>query len=60
MDALGKGGVFLFEDFRLVVGANQVGRERSVRYALEGSVQRSGNRLRVNAWLIESERDTQL
>ena len=33
----------------------QVGRELNVRYALEGSVQRSGNRLRVNVQLIDAE-----
>jgi TolB-like protein/class 3 adenylate cyclase/Tfp pilus assembly protein PilF len=33
----------------------QVGRELNVRYVLEGSVQRSGNRLRVNVQLIEAE-----
>ena len=33
----------------------QVGRELNVRYALEGSVQRSGNRLRVNVQLVDAE-----
>jgi TolB-like protein/Flp pilus assembly protein TadD len=33
----------------------QVGRELRVRYVLEGSVQRSGNRMRVNVQLIEAE-----
>jgi TolB-like protein/tetratricopeptide (TPR) repeat protein len=33
----------------------QVGRELNVRYILDGSVQRSGNRLRVNVQLIEAE-----
>jgi TolB-like protein/Flp pilus assembly protein TadD len=33
----------------------KIGRELNVRYALEGSVQRSGNRLRVNVQLIDSE-----
>jgi TolB-like protein/class 3 adenylate cyclase/tetratricopeptide (TPR) repeat protein len=33
----------------------QIGRELNVRYVLEGSVQRSGNRLRVNAQLIDAE-----
>jgi TolB-like protein/class 3 adenylate cyclase len=33
----------------------QVGRELNVRYVLEGSVQRSGKRLRVNAQLIDAE-----
>jgi len=32
----------------------QVGRELQVRYALEGSVQRSGSRMRVNVQLIET------
>jgi TolB-like protein/class 3 adenylate cyclase len=33
----------------------QIGRELNVRYALEGSVQRGGNRLRVNVQLIDTE-----
>jgi TolB-like protein len=33
----------------------QIGRELNVRYALEGSVQRSSNRLRVNVQLIDAE-----
>jgi TolB-like protein/class 3 adenylate cyclase/Tfp pilus assembly protein PilF len=32
----------------------KIGRELNVRYALEGSVQRSGNRIRVNAQLIDA------
>ena len=32
----------------------QIGRELNVRYILEGSVQRSGNRLRVNVQLIDA------
>jgi adenylate cyclase len=43
-----------------LVDTNQIGRELDVRYALEGSVQRSGSRLRVNAQLIDTEKDTQL
>jgi TolB-like protein len=33
----------------------QIGRELNVRYVLEGSVQRSGARMRVNVQLIEAE-----
>jgi TolB-like protein/class 3 adenylate cyclase/Flp pilus assembly protein TadD len=33
----------------------QVGRELNVRYVLEGSVQRSGNRMRVNVQLLDAE-----
>jgi TolB-like protein len=33
----------------------QIGRELNVRYVLEGSVQRSGSRLRVNVQLIDAE-----
>jgi len=33
----------------------KIGRELNVRYVLEGSVQRSGNRLRVNVQLIDAE-----
>jgi tetratricopeptide (TPR) repeat protein len=33
----------------------QIGRELNIRYVLEGSVQRGGNRLRVNVQLIDAE-----
>ena len=33
----------------------QIGRELNVRYVLEGSVQRGGNRMRVNVQLIDGE-----
>jgi TolB-like protein len=36
------------------VDVRQVGRELNVRYVLEGSVQRGGNRMRVNAQLLEA------
>ena len=36
------------------VDVRQAGRELNVRYVLEGSVQRGGNRLRVNVQLIET------
>ena len=35
--------------------SRQIGRELNVRYVLEGSVQRSGKRLRVNVQLIDAE-----
>lgn len=38
----------------------QVGRELGVRYVLEGSVRKSGNRVRVNCQLVESENGTSL
>ena len=37
------------------VALKQIGRELNVRYVLEGSVQRSSNRLRVNVQLIDAE-----
>jgi adenylate cyclase len=42
------------------VDTKQVGRELGVRYVLEGSVRRSGNRVRVTAQLIDVETDTHL
>ena len=35
--------------------AKQIGKDLSVRYLLEGSVQRSGNQVRVNAQLIDAD-----
>ena len=42
------------------VNAKQIGRELSVRYVLEGSVRRSGSRIRINAQLIDAETDAHL
>jgi TolB-like protein/class 3 adenylate cyclase/Tfp pilus assembly protein PilF len=38
----------------------KLGRELNVRYALEGSVQRSGSRMRVNAQLIDAQSGSHL
>ena len=38
-----------------VVEVKQIGRELGVRYFLEGSLRKSGNRIRVTAQLVESE-----
>jgi TolB-like protein/class 3 adenylate cyclase len=37
------------------VDAKRIGRELNVRYVLEGSVQRAGNRMRVNVQLVDAE-----
>jgi TolB-like protein/class 3 adenylate cyclase len=42
------------------VDAKQIGRELGVRYLLEGSVQRSGNQVRVTTQLIDAESGTHL
>jgi adenylate cyclase len=42
------------------VDTKQIGRELCVRYVLEGSIRRSGNRVRVNAQLIDAEADVHL
>jgi adenylate cyclase len=42
------------------VDAKQIGRELGVRYVLEGSVQRTGKQVRVNAQLIDAETNTHL
>jgi TolB-like protein/class 3 adenylate cyclase/Flp pilus assembly protein TadD len=38
-----------------LIDVKQIGRDLNVRYVLEGSVQRGGNRLRVNVQLIDAE-----
>ena len=40
--------------------AKTIGRELNVRYVLEGSVQRGGNRMRVNVQLIDAETSNHL
>jgi TolB-like protein/class 3 adenylate cyclase len=42
------------------VGIKQVGRELGVRYVLEGSVRKSGNRVRITGQLIEAATGTHL
>jgi tetratricopeptide (TPR) repeat protein len=42
------------------VDTRQIGRELGVRYVLEGSVQRSSNRVRVNAQLISADTDAHM
>jgi TolB-like protein len=42
------------------VDVKKLGRELNVRYVLEGSVQRGGNRLRVNVQLVDAESGNQL
>jgi adenylate cyclase len=42
------------------VDVKQVGRELGVRYALEGSVRKSGGRVRITAQLIEAETNAHL
>jgi adenylate cyclase len=42
------------------INLKQVGRELGVRYILEGSVRKAGNRVRITAQLIEAETGTHL
>jgi TolB-like protein/class 3 adenylate cyclase/Tfp pilus assembly protein PilF len=42
------------------VDTKQIGRELCVRYVLEGSIRRSGTRIRVNAQLIDAATDAHL
>ncbi|MFM9888348.1 MAG: tetratricopeptide repeat protein [Burkholderiales bacterium] len=42
------------------VDMKQIGHELGVRYVLEGSVQRGGNRMRINAQLIDAETGSHL
>jgi TolB-like protein/class 3 adenylate cyclase len=50
---IGRNTAFTYKGKR--VDLKQIGRELNVRYVLEGSVQRSSNRLRVNVQLIDAE-----
>ena len=50
---IGRSTTFIYKG--KVVDLKQIGRELNVRYVLEGSLQRSGNRLRVNVQLLEAE-----
>jgi len=58
MLVISRNSAFTYKD--KLVNAKQIGRELGVRYVLEGSVQRSGNQVRVNAQLIDAETDAHL
>jgi TolB-like protein/class 3 adenylate cyclase/Flp pilus assembly protein TadD len=49
---------FTYKDKR--VDTKQIGHDLGVRYVLEGSVRRAGNKVRVNAQLIDAETDGHL
>ena len=53
MLVIGRSTAFTFKGKS--VDLKQIGRELNVRYVLEGSVQRCGNRMRVNVQLIDAE-----
>jgi TolB-like protein/class 3 adenylate cyclase len=53
MLVIGRNTAFTYKSKQ--VDLKQIGRELNVRYVLEGSVQRSANRMRVNVQLIDAE-----
>jgi TolB-like protein/class 3 adenylate cyclase len=55
---IGRHTAFTYKD--KAVDLKRVGRELNIRYVLEGAVQRSGNRLRVSAQLVDAESGNQL
>ncbi len=58
MFVISRNTAFTYRD--KTVGTKQIGHELGVRYLLEGSVQRSGNEVRVSAQLIDAATDTHL
>lgn len=50
---IGRHTAFTYKDKK--IDLKQIGRELNVRYLLEGSLQRSGDRLRVNIQLLDAE-----
>jgi TolB-like protein/class 3 adenylate cyclase len=58
MLVISRNTAFTYQGKRIVT--KQIGRELGVRYVLEGSVRRSGSRVRVNAQLIDAESDAHL
>jgi TolB-like protein/class 3 adenylate cyclase/Tfp pilus assembly protein PilF len=55
---IARNSAFAYKD--KAIDLRQIGRDLNVRYALEGSVQRGGNRLRVNVQLIDCDIGTHL
>ena len=58
MLVISRNSAFTYKDKS--VNAKQIGRKLGVRYVLEGSVRRSGNRVRVSAQLVDAETDAHL
>jgi TolB-like protein/class 3 adenylate cyclase/Flp pilus assembly protein TadD len=58
MLVISRNTAFTYQNKR--VDTKQIGRELGVRYVLEGSVRRSGNRVRVNAQLVDAATDAHL
>ena len=55
---IGRSTAFTFKG--KAVDAREIGRELNVRYALEGSVQRGGNRFRLNVQLTDTDTGAQV
>lgn len=55
---IGRNTAFTFKG--KAVDAREIGRDLNVRYVLEGSVQRGGNRFRLNVQLTDTETGTQV
>jgi adenylate cyclase len=58
MFVISRNTAFTYRD--KLVDTKQIGCDLGVRYALEGSIRRSGNLVRVNAQLIDAETDAHL
>jgi TolB-like protein/class 3 adenylate cyclase len=58
MFVISRNSAFAYQGKR--VDTKRIGRDLGVRYVLEGSVRRSGNQIRVNAQLIDTETDAHL
>jgi adenylate cyclase len=58
MFVISRNTAFTYRDKQ--ISTKQIGEQLNVRYVLEGSVQRAGNRVRVTAQLIEAETDNHL
>jgi adenylate cyclase len=58
MFVISRNSAFTYRDKS--IDTKQIGHELGVRYVLEGGVRRSGNKVRVNAQLIEADTDAHL
>jgi adenylate cyclase len=56
MVVISRNTAFTYKD--KLENSRQIGRDLNVRYVLEGSVRRAGDRIRINAQLIDAETDT--
>jgi TolB-like protein len=58
LSVLSRNAAFSFKDRQISVG--DIGTELGVKFVVTGSLRKSGNRIRITAWLTDTETDVQI